>query len=411
MFEALFKHPAVIARHRRAPLEIERRLFLEDCRRRGYADTTLERIAWVLMAVAECIDLGRGRMTEHELEQAIDQRPPPTRSDGSHASSSRQLFKRFAVVWLSSMDCLEEGVDERCFGEQIDAFAGYMRDERGLSPVTITTRCERLQWLFKGLRPPRGSLMEISVADIDAFIATLHGQGWTRASLAALASSLRRFFRYAEGQGWCTSGLAAAIDSPRLYTREGRPEGPAWEDVQRLIASTRGDSQVDIRDNAILLLLSLYGFRRGEVAALRLDDLDWTGEAICVLRPKQRIVQRYPLLPVVGDAIIRYLREGRPRCGHRQLFLAMAAPVRPLSAKSITQIARARLGALGINPPSRGAHCLRHACASHLLASGFTLKQIGDHLGHRSVNSTLSYTKVDLNGLRKVADLDLGALL
>ena len=70
-----------------------------------------------------------------------------------------------------------------------------------------------------------------------------------------------------------------------------------------------------------------------------------------------------------------------------------------------------RLKAVGIDVPSRGAHCRRHACASHLLAAGFTLKQIGDHLGHRSVNSTLSYTKIDLNGLRKVADLDLEGLL
>jgi site-specific recombinase XerD len=309
------------------------------------------------------------------------------------------------------MDCFEERVDERCFGEQIDVFAKHMREERGLSSITITTRCERLELLFKALRPPRDSLMNISIADIDAFIAIMHGQGWKRASLAVLASSLRSFFRYAEGMGWCTSGLAAAIDSPRIYLRERLPEGPAWQDVQRLIASTRGDNQVDIRDHAILLLLSVYGFRRGEVAALRLDDLDWAGETICIWRPKQRIVQRYPLLPVVGEAIIRYLREGRPRCAHRQLFIAMTAPVRPLSAASITPIVHARLQALGIELPSRGAHCLRHACASHLLASGFTLKEIGDHLGHRSANSTLNYTKIDLNGLRKVAEIDLGALL
>jgi site-specific recombinase XerD len=93
------------------------------------------------------------------------------------------------------------------------------------------------------------------------------------------------------------------------------------------------------------------------------------------------------------------------------VFLALSAPVRPLSAQSITPIARARLSAIGVRLSPRGAHCLRHACASHLLATGFSLKQIGDHLGHRSANATLSYTKVDLRGLRQVAELDLGRLL
>jgi len=410
MFEALFKSSAVVARHCGAPLEMERRRFLDDCSRNGYSRTTLERIAWVLMAVAESIDFNQDRITEQEIKQAVSKRISPTRPGGSHALSSRKLFMRFAMLWFRSMGRLEEPADERCFGKQVDAFAQYMRDQRGLSPVTVATHCERLAWLFDGIRPPPAELKEISLADLDTFIATMHAKGWTRASLAALARSLRSFFRYAEGQGWSASGLAAGIDTPRLYTRERLPEGPAWQDVQRLIASASGDNSVDIRDHAILLLLSLYGFRRGEVAALRLDDLDWVGEVICVTRPKQRIIQRYPLLPVVGEAIIRYLRDRR-RCGHRQIFLAVDAPIRPLSAASISAMVRMRLRTVGIDVPSRGAHCLRHACASHLLSAGFTLKQIGDHLGHRSANSTLSYTKIDLNALRKVADLDLGGLL
>jgi integrase len=159
------------------------------------------------------------------------------------------------------------------------------------------------------------------------------------------------------------------------------------------------------------MLLAVYGLRRGEVARLQLEDFDWTGERIMVSRPKQRRIQYYPLVPTVGEAILRYLRQVRPRCSHRVLFLTLAAPIRPLSAMSITPIVRARLSALEVSLPRRGAHCLRHACASHLLASGFSLKQIGDHLGHRNANSTLSYTKVDLAGLRQVAELDLGRLL
>lgn len=144
---------------------------------------------------------------------------------------------------------------------------------------------------------------------------------------------------------------------------------------------------------------------------LRLDDLDWYNEIIWIRRNKQRRAQRYPLLPTVGDAILRYLRDVRSRCACRELFLALSGPTRALSAASITAIVHGRLTALGINSHARGAHCLRHACAEHLLAAGFTLKEIGDHLGHRSANSTMAYTKVDLRGLRQVAELNLGRLL
>ncbi|MBE2243953.1 MAG: tyrosine-type recombinase/integrase [Burkholderiaceae bacterium] len=322
------------------------------------------------------------------------------------------MFIHFATEWLRYLDCLQQTEEApNAFMAQIDAFACYMRDERGLSPVTISTRCERLTWFFAGLCPPRDTLSAITVADVDAFIESKSKKGWTRASLAALASSLRSFFAFAEARGWCPSGITAVIESPRLYTREGIPEGPGWDDVQRLLVATSGDRPADIRDHAILMLLAVYGLRRGEVAALRLDDLDWEGESIHITRPKQRRAQRYPLLHAVGEAILRYLREVRPRCGHRALFLTLGAPIRPLSAPSITPVAHAHLSRLGLTLSPRGAHCLRHACASHLLASGFSLKQIGDHLGHRSANSTLSYTKVDLTGLRQVAELDLGALL
>ena len=229
--------------------------------------------------------------------------------------------------------------------------------------------------------------------------------------MAALASDLRSFFRYAETQHWCRAGIAAAIDSPRLYTREGLPAGPTWEQIQQLIASTAGDRLADIRDRAVVLLLALYGLRRGEVARLRLEDIDWTGEILRVVRPKQRRIQHYPLIRDVGEAIVRYLREVRPTCIYRELFLALRAPLRPLSATSVTPIVHSRLARLGIHVPRCGPHSLRHACARHLLASGFSLKQIGDQLGHRRASTTLHYTKIDLHALRQVAELDLKRVL
>ena len=414
MIEYLFKYPTVLARYREGPLAEVREEFLKHCAKEGYSHSMLRKIAWILLAVANSINIDHGNVTMQDIESAVDRRMRFKRQ-AIHAKESvwtRQMFIHFATEWVRHMGILQQLPKvQNIFTAQIDVFARHMREERGLSPVTISTRCERLAWFFDGLPSARDTLRAITISDVDAFIESKGKQGWKRASLAALASSLRSFFSFAEAHGWCDRGITAVIESPRLYAREGIPEGPGWVDVQRLLASTCGDRPADIRDHAILMLLALYGLRRGEVAGLQLGDLDWEGEMIHVERPKQRVTQCYPLLPTVGEAILRYLRDVRPRCVHRALFLTLDAPISPLSAASITPIAHSHLTSLDLTLSPRGAHCLRHACASHLLSSGFTLKQIGDHLGHRSANSTLSYTKVDLIGLRQVAELDLGRLL
>lgn len=414
MIETLFKYPATIKRYREAPLFDTRERFLIQCAKQGYSRSMLHKIAWILLSLADQIDIANGQVTPQDIESAVAGRTRflhPFKKK-LNPESSRQLFVHIATKWMQSLGCFEPLPGEQCsFAYQITEFVRYLDEERGLSPVTISTRRERLTWLFKSLQPPRKTLCKISIADVDTFIEEKGNNGWSRSSLSSMAGSLRSFFRYAEGRRWCTPGLADAIKSPRLYTLEGLPKGPSWEDVQRLLASSRGNRPIDIRDHAILLLLAVYGLRRGEVARIQLNDLDWVGERILVSRPKQRRVQYYPLVPAVGEAILRYLQEVRPCSIHRALFLTLAAPIRPLSAMSISPIVRSRLKTLGIALPRRGAHCLRHASASHLLASGFTLKQIGDHLGHRYASSTLCYTKVDLMGLREVAELDLGRLL
>jgi site-specific recombinase XerD len=181
--------------------------------------------------------------------------------------------------------------------------------------------------------------------------------------------------------------------------------------VQRLLATTTGDSSVAIRDRAILLLLAVYGCRAGEVVHLCLEDLDWQEELIHFTRPKPSRRQTYPLVRTVGDALLRYLTEVRPHASCRAVFLRLNAPFRPLTPGALWQVVRHRLRALGVSLRHYGPHALRHACATHLLEQGFTLKQIGDHLGHRQPDTTRLYAKVDLNGLRQVADFDLGDLL
>ena len=126
--------------------------------------------------------------------------------------------------------------------------------------------------------------------------------------------------------------------------------------MQRLIASTGADSARDIRDRAIFLLLATYGFRSGEVAGLRLEDVNWESEIVSITRPKPRRAQQYPLVSEAGVAILRYLQQVRPRCARREIFLTLKAPLRRLSRSALYHLLSSRLGALGIHVPRRGPH-------------------------------------------------------
>ena len=416
MLETLFTKPTVLARYRAAPFFDDREKFLKECAASGYSQSMLKIIAWILMSIAHSIDPMHDKVTMIEIEQAVNARARSKRGAyqnfNKDSEKTHKVFVHFVTEWVRSLGRLEQLPDkEGPFREQLSAFVRYLHDERGLSSETISLRCEHVTYFFKSLGPRQDSLSKISIADVDRFIAAKGSHGCKRSSLATLVYSLRSFFRFVEGQGWYHPGIAALIEAPRLYAQEGIPEGPNWADVQRLLASTGGDRPSDVRDHAILMLLAVYGLRRGEVARLNLDDLDWAGERITVTRSKQPRIQYFPLVVEVGEAILRYLREVRPRCVIRTLFLTLNAPIRPLTAKTITRLVRVRLSSLGLNLPHRGPHCLRHACASHLLDTGFSLKQIGDHLGHRSANSTIKYTKIDITGLREVAELDLRRLL
>jgi integrase/recombinase XerD len=416
MFEAFFTSAKALARHREGPAAVARAEYLDHCAGYGAAHATLLRIARELLVIAERIEIASDRVvTRQDIELAARCWARYQRSRGRiHGSRwSRELFIQVATAWLRFLGCLEEPlIRAGAFAEQVEEFALYLRDERGLSPKTVYNRRWHVERFSKSLPPveSKDTLAHVTIDDLDNFLSQLGKQGWCRVSIAASAAALRSFFGHAEVRGWCRLGIAAAIDAPKLFKQEGLPSGPVWDDVQRLIASAGGPGPRDLRDRAILILFAVYGLRSGEVSRLRLEDLDWLREVMAVERPKQRRTQHYPLVAAAGDAILQYLQQARPRCARRELFLTLSAPFRPLSPGCMYNLVSRRLGPLDIQVPRRGPHCLRHACAGQLVAAGLSLKEIGDHLGHRSAYSTRIYAKVDLAGLREVADIDLRGL-
>jgi integrase/recombinase XerD len=253
-------------------------------------------------------------------------------------------------------------------------------------------------------------LSSVHASDIDAYLAFGSRRGWARITIHNVVAALRAFFRYGAQEGWGPQHLADTIQGPRIYAQERLPAGPTWADVERLFAGLDAKRSMDVRDRAILMLFAIYGLRESEVAKLRLDDIDWEHDQLRIPRAKRREPQVYPLLPSVGRALTDYLLSVRRSTSHREIFLTLVSPYCPLSRSGLYDMVAARLKSLNVQCAHHGPHSLRHACAARLVAQGLTLKEIGDHLGHRSTSATRVYAKVDLHGLREVAAFDLGEL-
>ena len=145
----------------------------------------------------------------------------------------------------------------------------------------------------------------------------MNEEHYARVSVRDYASSLRAFFRYAEMRGWCPAGIAASIMAPRVFQEETLPSGPTWDVVQEIVDATAGDHPTEIRDHAILMLFAIYGVRSGEVAHLRLTDIDWQRERISLYSCKRAGTTLISAISRrVGAAIIRYLKEVRPKSLH-----------------------------------------------------------------------------------------------
>jgi integrase/recombinase XerD len=417
MFDQLFRRRAAVRHHLGDPLVQERLEYLRSCTKQGYTLTTLRSVASNLLLIQNLLGLAKSSnsidlATVHAaVNQWVDRRPQHF-NHRNGGSGRRHLLSR-AIHWLRFLGRLRVPSEAPpAYRSLTEEFADYMRVQKGLSEKTIQTRCwyveDFLGWFFCDHK----SLRELTIADLDEAIARKgRDDGYSRLSVQVYASGLRTFLRYAESRGWCSRGQAALVASPRVYQHENLPVGPSWNDVQRLIATTDGARLKDIRDRAILLLLSVYALRSGEVRALKLEDLDWENDLLFVPRTKGRKREPYPLSPRVGQAIIRYLKEGRPRSSYREIFLTVEAPIKPLGRGALWAIVAKR--AFSLDPPLelRGPHSLRHASATHLLGQGLSLKEIGDHLGHRLPETTAVYAKVNLTGLREVAYLSLGGLL
>jgi len=411
VFEQVLSRRFAINRHHNGPYASERQKYLALLMAEGRSHSTLKGVVYLLQCMTKHLPLYRAMITPAQIEAAARQWTSTLRRADKNKHWAERAFAFHATNWMRLLGRLQEQPSKQAFVSELEAFVAFEEQERGFAPATVWRVKRCLSVFLNWVADERKSLRKITPEDIARYVSTMSAERrWKRTTIVAVASALRTFFRFAQSRRWCAPGLVDTIDAPRIYKLEGLPQGPRWDDVQRLLAASLGDSPGDIRDHAMLLLVSVYGLRSGEARHLYLDDIDWDQEVIRVRRTKQRKTQRYPLVAAVGEAILRYLREGRPRCPRREVFLTEVQPFRPLTAAGFGTMVRKRLFKLGLVLPSYGPHGLRHSGATHLLAEGFSLKDIADHLGHVSLAATQMYAKVDITALREVGQLDLSNL-
>jgi site-specific recombinase XerD len=330
-----------------------------------------------------------------------------------YSKFAERRFVCYAKGWLSAMGLLICNKKDMAFSGYLMQYPDYLSDERGYSPRTVENRYSQLAVFLEEIAQKCQSLTEITPSSIDAILCKRHETDHcNRKTISSIASVYRGFLYYAEDQGWCGQDLAKTIKAPRVYHLDGLPSAPPWEDILKVLEAKKTDNHTDIRDYAILLLLSVYGLRCSEVTGLKLKNIDWKKERLYLHRAKGGKPQIFPLVKTVGDAIIRYIREVRQNgCSREHVFLCRRAPYKEMSSSSVYLVVNRSLMPFDLKIKHHGPHCLRHGCATHLINSGFSLKEIAGQLGHQQLDTTRIYTKVDMVNLRKVAVMNWEELL
>jgi site-specific recombinase XerD len=334
-----------------------------------------------------------------ELETAFDVgSAPPTRIN--YFQAARRVYKRF----LQAHDRLFEAQPVGPFVTLQQEYADYLSEVRGLSLSSQTHHAHTVaDFLMRGLGQDQ-MLSGITQQDVERFI-VLRSREVTRHSLQHDVAYLRSFLRYCHGRGYLASRLDTNIETPRTYRGELPPRALPWDTVQALLKSIDRQSKSGWRDYCILHLIAHYGLRPSEVVSLRLDSIDWENAVLRVAQHKTRSALLLPLAPSTLQVLRDYLEQDRHQHGsiHPELFLRARCPAGPLMRTAIGDIFEKRMRIAKLPSANHNVYSLRHAFAMRLLARGVGIKTIGDVLGHRRLESTCTYLRLDIEALRGVA--------
>jgi integrase/recombinase XerD len=385
------------------PLESHLRIFATSLMDRGYRKKTIQDKLYLLATLGWWF--GRNKLAISQLDESLVS--AFVKQKGRVHALDLPTLRQF-IDHLRKREVIphRKVVPERSpLADILRAYEQYLRQERGLVPRTIRDHVFYVRkFLVKRFGKKPLVLKEIRVPDISDFIVR-HCRGLSIGRARWVPTALRSFFRFLFQKGSLSSDLAASVLGVAHWEKATVPRYISSEEVQRVLKACDRRTPIGRRDYAILLLLARLGLRAGEVVALQLEDIDWRSGEILV-RGKGLRHDRMPLPNDVGEALASYLRQGRPRCQTRRVFVCIKAPYRGLATVgTLPTIVRYAIERANLNPPTKGAHLLRHSLATSMLRSGATMREIGEVLRHRDSNTTAIYAKVDFNSLRPLAQI------
>jgi integrase/recombinase XerD len=271
------------------------------------------------------------------------------------------------------------------------------------SSGTIRVKRTKIRQFFCFLNGRRIPLSNLTSTDISEFMTTLCR--YHRATINVFSSVLRDFLRYLSESGIIETDLSSTVPKPKIYVEETIPETWTPEEVHQLLASIDRNNAIGKRDYAMLLLAVILGMRAGDICTLKFKNLDWHQKLIIYTQQKTKKVNTLPLLPVVGDAIIDYLKNGRLESECDSVFIRHVHPYGEFqSSTALSSNLKRYICQAGLTRKKRKlAHSLRHTLASCLLREGTPLMTISNVLGHHNPQTTTGYLKVDIAALRKCA--------
>jgi site-specific recombinase XerD len=275
----------------------------------------------------------------------------------------------------------------------------WLRKHRGAAESTIRLYSRDAADLLEALGHDPGRWDAKAVRDHFLDRASKCGAG----TAEKLTTGLRAFLRYLSARGLCQADLDQAVPTFASWRLARLPRYLTAEQVDSLVAACDGSSAARRRDRAIVLLLARLGLRAGDVAGLRIADIEWEAGTLRV-SGKGRYQVRLPLPQDVGDAILDYLACRTPirECDH--IFVRNIAPYQPFKrGDGVSSVVRCAMKRAGIMSPAKGAHILRHTAATQMLRHGVPLDQIGLVLRHRGIDTTAYYAKADVNLLKEIA--------
>jgi site-specific recombinase XerD len=291
------------------------------------------------------------------------------------------------------------------FARLLERYRRYLHDVRGVSVGAQRDYCRGARLLLEWLRRRRRTVSGLRASDLLRFVTELAGQRSTRSWRNRITSQPRVFLRFLRLEGILLADLARVIPKLPCWRLASIPRHLPWSTVRKLIDSIDTGHARGKRDKVVVLLVAILGMRGEEVRALKLSEIAWRSGEIRLPKTKSQRAKALPLPREVGAALADYVLHGRPRFTDPHVILRHAAPLGPLGSPSaVGRIVSRPLRQMRVATPGRpGVHLLRHSLATHMVNNGVPIKQIADLFGHRSIDTTAIYTKVDVTRLAAIA--------